>query len=72
MEIYKQMKANEERIAKISPKETVLGHLSEKVVLKRDEYETLRKSAENGVYVDAVKITDQTGDSMTVSVSEIA
>ena len=55
MEIYKQMKADEDRIAQISPKETVLGHFSEKVVLQRDEYETLRKSAENGVYVDAVK-----------------
>lgn len=55
MEIYKQMKADEEKIAQISPKETVLGHFSEKVVLQRDEYETLRKSAENGVYVDAVK-----------------
>ena len=55
MEIYKQMKADEERIAKISPKETVLGRFSEKVVLQHSEYETLRKSAENGVYVDAVK-----------------
>lgn len=55
MEIYKQMKADEERITKISPKETVLGRFSENVVLKHSEYETLRKSAENGVYVDAVK-----------------
>lgn len=55
MEIYKQMKADEERIAQISPKETVLGRFSENVVLKHSEYETLRKSAENGVYVDAVK-----------------
>lgn len=55
MEIYKQMKADEGKIAKINPKETVLGHFSEKVVLQRNEYETLRKSAENGTYVDAVK-----------------
>lgn len=55
MEIYKQMKADEERIAQISPKETVLGHFSDKVVLQHSEYETLHKSAENGVYVDAVK-----------------
>lgn len=55
MEIYKQMKANEERIAKISPKETVLGHFSDKVVLQHAEYEILRKTAENGIYVDAVK-----------------
>lgn len=56
MEIYKQMKEKQDQIAKISPKETVLGHFSEKVVLERDEYEILRKLAENGVYVDAVKL----------------
>lgn len=55
MEIYKQMKAEEEQMAQITPKKTILGRMTDKVELSTVQYETLLKTAKKGLKFDAVE-----------------
>lgn len=55
MDIYKQMKADEEKIANISHKKTISGAFSNKVMLDITDYKKLVETAKKGVYLDAVK-----------------
>lgn len=49
------MKADEEKIANISHKKTILKAFSNKVMLDITDYEKLIETAKKGVYLDAVK-----------------
>ena len=55
MEIYKQMKADEEKIANISHKKTISGAFNNTVMLNITDYEKLIETAKKGVYLDALK-----------------
>lgn len=55
MDIYKQMKADEEKIANISHKKTISGAFNNTVMLNITDYEKLIETAKKGVYLDAVK-----------------
>nr|WP_297933208.1 hypothetical protein [uncultured Lachnoclostridium sp.] len=55
MDIYKQMKAEEEQMAQITPKKTILGRMTDKVELSTVQHETLLRMAKKGLKFDATK-----------------